>query len=82
MVGHNGGSTVGEVGVFGPVMVNSSLTIPEAADCGVLPGVIFLQFEAAPTIPTSMTGEMATYLFVFEREEGAMTSAQCVIEVL
>jgi hypothetical protein len=29
-----------------------------------------------------MTGEMATYLFVFEREEGAMTSAQCVIEVL
>ena len=91
IVGNSGDNLAG-IGVFGPRVAVPSVTLP-AGTAGddvyyyyVEPSVTNLVFNAAPAVPSSLAGTVATLLIVVEvRESGGKSSVgdvtECLVEV-
>jgi hypothetical protein len=83
LVGNSGGQMLSSVAVFGPVMLDSNLSLPPATLCGMLPSILFIQYSTPPAIPPSLAGDVATYVFLLEIDgEEEPYVQECIVEVL
>lgn len=87
IVGNSGDNLAG-IGVFGPRVAVSSVTLPAGTIDVYFPeaSVTNRIFDAVPAVPSSLAGTVATLLVVVEvREAGEKSSvadvAQCLVEV-
>jgi len=85
----NSGDNLAGIGVFGPSVAVQSVMLPAATPSGPYysePSVTNIMFNAAPSVPSSLAGTVATLLIVVEtskldgsRSVGDVT--ECLVEV-
>lgn len=85
----NSGDNLAGIGVFGPRVAVPSVTLPAGTPGGyysIDPSVTNLVFNAAPAVPSSLAGTVATLLIILEVQgsDGNASVAdvtECLIEV-
>jgi len=84
----NGNDTFGGLGVFGPVVADSMVSVPAATDLSP-PGCFFVNAGSttnplltAPTVDASLSGTVISVVFMAEFENGQTVEVdQCLVEV-